>query len=46
MEGFQFLGQVAIDGRSKVMSVSLRDLSGTVLWKVDLPPDRRHHWPS
>jgi alkaline phosphatase D len=44
MEGFQFFGHVAIDGRTKVMTVSLRDLNGTVVYQVDLPPDRPHHW--
>ncbi|ADB32048.1 alkaline phosphatase [Kribbella flavida DSM 17836] len=36
--GNQFFGHVAIDPRTEVFSVSLRDLHGTVLWRKDLPP--------
>ncbi len=35
-DGFQFFGHVAIDGGSRVMTVSLRDLDGKVLFSVDL----------
>lgn len=36
--GLQFYGQVKIDGQSEVMTVSLHDLTGTVLYRVDLEP--------
>ena len=41
MEGFQFFGHVAVDGRTKVMTVSLRDLAGAVVYTVDLQPRSR-----
>ncbi len=42
-DGYQFFGHVAIDGESRVMTVSLRDVDGAVLYTVDLePPHRRH----
>ena len=37
-DGYQFFGHVAIDGGSRVMTVSLRDLDGDVLFSVDLQP--------
>jgi len=37
-DGFQFFGHVSIDGASRVMTVSLRDLDGAVLFSVDLEP--------
>lgn len=37
-DGYQFFGHVAIDGASETMTVSLRDLDGTVLFSVDLEP--------
>ncbi len=39
-DGFQFFGHVAIDGHSQVMTVSLRDLDGQVVFTVDLDPVR------
>lgn len=36
--GFQLFGEVAIDGDSQTMTVRLRDLSGQVLYAVDLEP--------
>ncbi|MBX0329137.1 hypothetical protein K2Z83_15795 [Oscillochloris sp. ZM17-4] len=36
--GMQFFGQVPIDGQSEVMTVTLRDVAGTHLYSVDLPP--------
>ena len=36
--GFQFFGEVAIDGASQVMAVRLRDLSGQILHTVELDP--------
>jgi alkaline phosphatase D len=39
-DGFQFFGHVAIDAGTRVMSVSLRDLDGTVVYSVDLDPSR------
>jgi alkaline phosphatase D len=40
MEGYQFFGHVAIDGRTRVLTVSLRDLDGKVVYQVSLAPDR------
>jgi len=40
--GFQFFGEVAIDGSSRVMTVRLRDLSGQVLHTVELDPAAGH----
>ncbi|MBC6456953.1 alkaline phosphatase D family protein [Actinomadura sp. HBU206391] len=37
-DGHQFFGEVAIDGGSKVLTVRLRDLDGTVLFSTDLDP--------
>jgi alkaline phosphatase D len=37
-DGFQFFGHVAIDGYSKAMTVSLRDLDGNVLFTQRLTP--------
>jgi len=42
-DGFQFFGHVAIDGHSGVMTVSLRDLDGNVVYSVDLPPAEMDH---
>ena len=42
-DGYQFFGHVTINGESRVMTVSLRDLDGKVLYSVDLEPPRRHH---
>jgi alkaline phosphatase D len=39
-EGYQFFGHVSIDGRSRVMTVRLRDIDGTVLWSTELHPGR------
>ena len=35
--GFQFFGEVAIDGESEAMTVHLRDLDGASLWSTTLP---------
>jgi alkaline phosphatase D len=40
-DGFQFFGQVQIDGRNRVMTVTLRDLDGASVFSVDLEPPRR-----
>jgi alkaline phosphatase D len=37
-DGFQFFGAIRINGKSKVMTVSLHDLNGRKLYSVDLPP--------
>jgi alkaline phosphatase D len=37
-DGFQFFGHVAIDGDTRVMTVSLRDLNGAVLFSTELEP--------
>jgi alkaline phosphatase D len=39
-EGLQFFGTARIDGRSRVMTVRLHDLSGRALYSVELPPER------
>jgi alkaline phosphatase D len=39
--GNQFFGHAAIDPHSEVLTVSLRDLYGTVLWRRDLQPAGR-----
>ena len=38
--GLQFFGHVRIDGRSEVMTVTLRDAGDASLWSVDLEPKR------
>jgi alkaline phosphatase D len=38
MDGLQFFGEVRIAARGRVMTVNLRDLSGAVLYSVELPP--------
>jgi alkaline phosphatase D len=37
-DGFQFFGTMKVDGRTQVMTVQLRDVSGKTLYSVDLPP--------
>lgn len=37
--GYQFFGHVKIDARTKVMTVSLMDTAGDVLWATDLAPE-------
>lgn len=39
-DGGQYFGAVRIDGRTEVMTVSLHDLNGAVLYQVELPPER------
>ena len=36
--GLQFFGRVDIDGKTEVMTVTLKDVSDTALWSVDLVP--------
>lgn len=36
--GLQFFGRVDIDGRSGVMTVTLKDVDDTNLWSIDLLP--------
>jgi alkaline phosphatase D len=36
-EGLQFFGTLAIDARTRAMTVKLRDLAGKVLYSVELP---------
>lgn len=36
--GLQFFGRVDIDGRSEVMTVTLKDVDNTPLWSVDILP--------
>lgn len=38
MDGLQFFGEVRIAARDRVMTVNLRDLSGAVLYSVELAP--------
>ena len=37
-DGFQFFGEVDIDGRTAALTVRLRDLDGAVLFTAELPP--------
>jgi alkaline phosphatase D len=37
--GLQFFGRVDIDGRSGVMTVTLKDVDNRNLWAVDIPPE-------
>ncbi|HTP81777.1 MAG TPA: alkaline phosphatase D family protein, partial [Alphaproteobacteria bacterium] len=34
--GMQFYGEVKIDGRSEVMNVALKDLTGATLWQTNI----------
>jgi alkaline phosphatase D len=36
--GLQFFGRVDIDGRTEVMTVTLKDVDNTDLWSVDIAP--------
>ena len=36
--GLQFFGHVAIDGASRVMTVTLKDVGDKALWSIDLAP--------
>jgi alkaline phosphatase D len=36
--GMQFFGRVDIDGRSGVMTVTLKDVDNRDLWSVDIEP--------
>ena len=38
-EGLQFFGGVKIDYDTKVMTVSLRNIAGKIIYSVDLPPE-------
>lgn len=38
--GLQFFGHVKIDGKSEVMTVTLRDAADAALWSIDLEPKR------
>ncbi|MBC7630090.1 alkaline phosphatase D family protein [Aeromicrobium sp.] len=40
-EGFQFFGEVEIDGDSKQLTVTLRDVEGAALFTKQLDPERR-----
>jgi alkaline phosphatase D len=42
--GLQFFGRVDIDGRSGIMTVTLKDVDDRDLWSVDIEPrpDARH----
>ena len=42
-DGYQFFGHVAIDGGTRVMTVTLRDLDGAILFTQELEPPRRRH---
>ena len=37
-EGFQYFGEVSIDGQSEVMTVRLRGVDGSVRWSTELSP--------
>ena len=36
--GLQFFGYVAIDGKTEVMAVTLKDVDDRDLWSVDIEP--------
>lgn len=38
--GFQFYGLFKVDGRTRVLTASLHDLSGKAIYTIDLPPSR------
>ncbi len=38
LEGFQYFGEVGIDGASRRLTVDLRDLTGASLWSTTLEP--------
>jgi len=38
--GQQFFGRVDIDGKTEVMTVTLKDVDNTALWSVDIEPAR------
>jgi len=38
-DGLQFFGQVDIDGKSEVMTVSLKDLTGATVYSQELTPE-------
>jgi alkaline phosphatase D len=37
-EGYQFFGLIKIDGRTKVMTVALKNIEGKTLYSIDLAP--------
>jgi len=39
-DGFQFFGNIKIDGKTEVMTVGLHDLTGKKLFSLDLPPQK------
>jgi len=38
-DGLQFFGHVAIDGSTRVMTVTLKDVGDNALWSIDLAPE-------
>jgi alkaline phosphatase D len=40
LDGFQHFGEVEIDGRTRELTVHLRDGRGTALWSATLTPRR------
>ena len=36
--GLQFFGRVDIDGKTEIMTVTLKDVDNTALWSVDIEP--------
>lgn len=40
LDGLQFFGHAAIDGKSGVLTVSLRNIEGETVYSVDLDPER------
>jgi alkaline phosphatase D len=37
-EGMQFFGQVAIDGNTEAMTVTLKDVDDRTLWSTNIEP--------
>jgi alkaline phosphatase D len=40
LAGYQFFGEVNIDGESEALTVTLRDVADQVLWSRTLPAER------
>jgi alkaline phosphatase D len=39
-DGFQFFGAVKVDGKTAAMNVSLHDINGKQLYRVELPAQK------
>jgi len=41
LEGFQYFGEVEIDGETEVLTVTLRDVEGAAIYRQEIEPARR-----